>query len=775
MVAGGLSLVLPGAGQAYAGQRRRGVAIFVTALSLALLIHWALVNFNLGLLELGTTIISGLSIFLAAFWIWNVADAYRAATGRSAPRWIAFALPLIVIFIIGWTVTDVNLVRLASRFSDAQIVLRAIVKPDLFTRDKTLQVAQTQFDVPCDQPVPASPATLPRLIVEPQCGAVGDPITLRGEGFPPNAAGRFYWLYDLDGSNEAQVRENNQAIVANVGADGRFEATTKVPAFAGVNSAAPQQLIQVRFEEEVGPLKPSETFGDIFGKTKDDVFVPGKIFETIALGLMATLLSTILAIPLSFLAAHNIMSRVPGGIIVYYVMRTFLNVVRAIDTIIWGLIVVVWVGLGPFAGLIALTIHSVAALGKLFSEEIEHIDVGPIEAVTATGANLLQVVRYAVLPQIYPPFLAYTLLRWDINMRSATVVGFVAGGGIGTFVVETIRKGGYEQYAAALWATAVVVIIVDYVSSRWRQRILQGDTHTIVTTTAAAQKVGIDAVIVEQQQPAAPSKPIALPTLSPRPFYRSLKSWIGIAIGVVVFVYCWDATQINLAKMFEPAPTFTRLVGDFLAFDLTPDVFNAVLKQMLVTIFQALIATALGGVLALPFSFLAARNLTGRGALSRVIYYAARSLFNVLRSIEALLYVAIFVFWVGIGNFAGMLALAITTFALIGKLFSEAIENIDPGPVEAIAATGATRLQTIVYAILPQIIPPFISYSIYQWDINIRIATIVGFAGGGGVGLLLSTYFGSIQYHKAGTVMLMIVIVVTVMDFASAKIRERMI
>ena len=100
-------------------------------------------------------------------------------------------------------------------------------------------------------------------------------------------------------------------------------------------------------------------------------------------------------------------------------------------------------GAGAFAGMLALTIHSIAALAKLFSEEIEHIDPGPVEAVRATGANLLQVIRYAMIPQIVPPFLAYTLLRWDINMRSATVVGFVAGGGIGFFVVETIRLGAY--------------------------------------------------------------------------------------------------------------------------------------------------------------------------------------------------------------------------------------------------------------------------------------------------------------------------------------------
>ena len=169
---------------------------------------------------------------------------------------------------------------------------------------------------------------------------------------------------------------------------------------------------------------------------------------------------------------------------------------------------------------------------------------------------------------------------------------------------------------------------------------------------------------------------------------------------------------------------------------------------MLVTIFQALLATTLGALVALPFSFLAANNLTGRSRLLRWSYYLTRGMFNILRSIEALLYVVIFIAWVGIGPFAGMLALAITSFALIGKLFSEAIENIDTGPIEAVTATGANRLQVIVYAVLPQIVPPFVSYLIYQWDINIRMATIIGFAGGGGIGLTLTTFFGSCNTTK---------------------------
>jgi phosphonate ABC transporter permease subunit PhnE len=511
-----------------------------------------------------------------------------------------------------------------------------------------------------------------------------------------------------------------------------------------------------------GPIRLSDNLLDIFGRVKPlpapkwevslglaapgskvNTFVSGTILVTIAMGLMATIFSTILAVPVSFLAAHNIMSRVPGGTVIYYVMRTILNVVRAVDTIVWGLIVVVWVGLGSFAGMVALTIHSVAALGKLFSEEIEHIDPGPVEAVTATGANLIQTIRYAVLPQITSPFLAYSLLRWDINMRSATVIGFVAGGGIGFFVIENVRMGGYQQYATALWAVVIVIVLVDFISGKWRERLLN-----------------------EEPQKEVKKK---------KSFQKSLRLAFYIILGIATFIYCWNLSGINLKYLFNPGSNFGQIIKDFVSIDLSPGVLNPAIQQLIVTIFQALLATTLGAIAALPFSFLAAKNLTGRSAFSVWIYYLTRSMFNLLRSIEALLYVVIFIFWVGVGPFAGMLALAVTAFALIGKLFSESIENIELGSIEAVNATGATRLQMIVYAILPQITPPFISYLLYMWDINIRMATIIGFAGGGGIGQTLTTFFGSLQYHKAGTVVACIVLIVALMDFASAKLRQSLV
>ncbi len=140
----------------------------------------------------------------------------------------------------------------------------------------------------------------------------------------------------------------------------------------------------------------------------------------------------------------------PFTFAIYMIVRTLLNIVRSIESLIIAIVFVVIVGLGPFAGVLALAVHSVAALAKLYSEVIEGIDPGPIEAIRATGANWVQVVRYAVIPQIVPPFTAFTIYRWDINVRSATIIGFVGGGGIGFLLIEIIRINEMRAVSAAL-------------------------------------------------------------------------------------------------------------------------------------------------------------------------------------------------------------------------------------------------------------------------------------------------------------------------------------
>jgi phosphonate transport system permease protein len=157
---------------------------------------------------------------------------------------------------------------------------------------------------------------------------------------------------------------------------------------------------------------------------------------------------------------------------VYYGVRFVMNVARSIEPIIWAVIAAVWVGLGPFAGVIALTIHTIAALGKLYSEAIESIDPGPIEAVTATGANRLQVIMYAIIPQVIPPFLSFTIYRWDINVRMSTIIGFVGGGGIGQILFQWINQTRWNAAGMAVWLIALTVSVMDYASGELRKRFV---------------------------------------------------------------------------------------------------------------------------------------------------------------------------------------------------------------------------------------------------------------------------------------------------------------
>ncbi len=170
-----------------------------------------------------------------------------------------------------------------------------------------------------------------------------------------------------------------------------------------------------------------------------------------------------------FLAALNEFSL---GLLVYTITRTIMNIVRSIEPLIWAIVAGIWVGLGPFAGTIALTLHTIAALGKLYSESIESIDPGPIEALQATGANRLQTIVYAVVPQVLPPFISFTIYRWDINVRMSTIIGLVGGGGIGFILVQWIRLFQYEAVGLAVWLITITVATLDFISSSIRERFV---------------------------------------------------------------------------------------------------------------------------------------------------------------------------------------------------------------------------------------------------------------------------------------------------------------
>lgn len=189
--------------------------------------------------------------------------------------------------------------------------------------------------------------------------------------------------------------------------------------------------------------------------------------ETIAMGIWGTLLAVIVAIPLSILASENVC---PGWIV--FPVRRLLDAMRAINELVFALIFIVAVGLGPFAGVLALFVHTAGALGKLFSEAIEAIDPGPVEGIRATGASKLQEVIFGVIPQVIPLWTSFALYRFESNVRSASVLGIVGAGGIGVALYQNFRAFNYQNVCAILIILIVTVSVIDTISARIRNRLV---------------------------------------------------------------------------------------------------------------------------------------------------------------------------------------------------------------------------------------------------------------------------------------------------------------
>jgi phosphonate transport system permease protein len=241
---------------------------------------------------------------------------------------------------------------------------------------------------------------------------------------------------------------------------------------------------------------------------------------------------------------------------------------------------------------------------------------------------------------------------------------------------------------------------------------------------------------------------------------------IFVALAALAWA-AWD-TGADPVRLMRGLPW----LADFLRRMLPPDlsVLPAALAGAVTTVEIALLGTAAAAVLALPLGFLSARNVA-----APAIFYPARVTLNFLRSVDTLVYALVFVAAVGLGAFPGVLAVIAYTTTSLAKLYSEAIEGIERGPVDAITATGATRLQVLRFGVLPQVVPLFLSYVLYRLETNIRAATILGFVGAGGIGFYLQTYLRMIDYPAASTVLLVTVVMVMVVDAVSSRLRDRLV
>ncbi len=469
--------------------------------------------------------------------------------------------------------------------------------------------------------------------------------------------------------------------------------------------------------------------------------VVGLAIETFFIAYLGTTVAVVLSTPVAFLAARN---TTPHPV-VQRAARAVIAVCRAIPDVVFALIFVRAVGIGPLPGILAIGLHSIGMIGKLYADSIEQIDEGPREAVLATGATSGQAIATAVVPQVLPAFIGTALYRLDINLRISVILGLVGAGGIGFELQSTLRSLIYDRAMGIVVVIMVLVIGVEFLSAAVRRSIIDA------RTTSAA--VAFD------------RRRLSPPWTRQRVVKAGYLALFAAGLGVALLT-----AEVSPLEPLTAVPDIWRT-----ALRLFPPDFSTarsgIIDGMTETVAIGFVATAIGVVLTIPLAFLSARNVApGLG-----VYYAARTVLVVLRSIPELILAIIFVAAMGLGPVPGVFALAIGSVGFMAKLAADGIEEIDPGPREAVFATGATRLQETATSVIPQATPSFVANALYVLDINIRTSSILGIVGGGGIGFLLTNSVRTLELQTTCAIIITLFAVVYAIELLAGWIRAQLL
>ncbi|GAB94110.1 phosphonate transport system permease protein [Kineosphaera limosa] len=488
----------------------------------------------------------------------------------------------------------------------------------------------------------------------------------------------------------------------------------------------------------------------------------GLVATTLAIVTLATALSVVLSLPVAIFAASNTTTgRMSRG-----TARVLIVVARAIPDLILAIIFFRIFGLGALPGILALGIHSVGMVAKLYADAIESLDNGPLEAIRAAGGSRLQQITVGIIPPLMPQLIATALHRFDINLRTSVVLGYVGVGGLGLEMADAMRTLNYPRGMALALFVLVLCIVVELLSGAIRSAIMAGAT----TRRSGGLAGALDRISSgwftggRRAQTTRPTGPGAL-----------VPPWTAERVRRFAFV---AAIAIVLALAFLGSgltwrDTFTGLaqVGPTVGLFFPPggvDLLTMLLRELLITVEIALAATLLGAILALPIGILAARNVVS----NRAVQTTFRVLIVLVRGIPELILAIIFVVVTGLGSVAGTLALAIGAIGLLSKLVADSLEETDTRVQDALRASGATGPQVFVAATLRQAAPAFVAHLMYLLDVNVRSATLLGIVGAGGIGFYLLNASRVMQFDVVTTIVLMILAVVLIIEGLAIFVRK---
>lgn len=493
------------------------------------------------------------------------------------------------------------------------------------------------------------------------------------------------------------------------------------------------------------------------------------IVITLALTIAATALAAILSVPVAYGAARNTTPH-PA---VLALCRGLGVVARAVpDAAIVVFLIFLWFGAGMLPAIVAMALHSVGMISKMFADAIEQVDEGPRMAIRSTGGTTTQQFWSGVFPQVLPAWIAIALHRADINLRGTVILGYVGVAGIGAELNGALHAGpaGMRRAIPIIVIIIVLCVVFEIVSSSLRAKLLNvrptgkgiGDT-VVRNVMRATEKVAPVATTSAERVEAALHRPWDRGRIG-----NSLWVWIGIAVVLVSFVYL----QPDLARLVTDW-RFDQVHNADLDRAVWPPNFGSrtwesVLGAVMVTVQVAFAATLMGAVISLVVGPLSARNVAPNGAVRNFF----RGLALVIRAIPDLVVAILFIIATGFGPQAAALALGIGGVGLLAKLIGDSMEEVPSGPERALAAGGGTRPQVFFASTVPMSVPSTVGHLMYLLEQNIRSATVLGIVGGGGIGFLLLNALNGRHFDQVIAFLLVIIVMVVIVETAGILIRR---
>ena len=470
---------------------------------------------------------------------------------------------------------------------------------------------------------------------------------------------------------------------------------------------------------------------------------------TLAYAVAGMSLAILYAFIVGVLASGTLTSSKFSRIISKVFFRGILGFTRSIHELIWAWLFVAAVGLSPYAAILALAIPYGGILGRIFADMLNDVPNQPIVALQAAGSNRLQTLIYGYLPLVWADFISYTMYRFECAIRSSAIMSFVGLGGLGFQIQLALADLKYGSLWTFVFFLIALVIFVDL----WSNFVRKGLTDL---KRNKRFKSGWLSVL------------IALILIA--------SSWVYITIGENARLSeLLSEKNLEYAKMF-----FSGLLGinqENPAF-LNGESWEVALKLTLETLEMSIMAIGFSTFVAFITVLPAARNIAdGSLTLKKkwynwILYGFIRLLYIFSRSVPELVWAMMIIFIFKPGILPGALALALHNFGILGKLWAEVIEDMDPRPIRNLATAGASKIEILFYGILPMVLPRFLTYILYRWEVIMRTTIVVGFVGAGGLGLEFKLAMSYFDYTQITLLLLCYMILVIIADFASESTRK---